>query len=414
MSVFKRKHKNNNDKTVQARDYTVEFKDHGGIYRRLTGFRDKASSEEFERNLCKLVTYKKTGLVFDSSLHKFLDGCSQEIISKLVTWGIVGTERLAAGRPIDEHIKDWKAHLEEFCSAEHARQSPHRVELLFKMCGFKFLTDIAEKQVKAALSRKRKDGSSPRTSNLWQASAKAFLNWMVEDKRLTVNPLANLEPINESTDIRRDRRAFTVDELERLLATAQRGEVVNGMSGEERAVLYLLAVNTGLRWSELRSLKRLSFNFEHDPPIVTIDAKFAKNKKTDDLPLNPDVTAILQVFVADRGPQDKVFKTMWQKHGAAMLRVDLEAAGIEYLDAKGRRADFHSFRHTFGTLLGKAGVSLVYMQTCMRHSDPSLTVRYTDVDMDDKTKSISRLPKLKPRKDNNDDGNAEGGTLAVS
>jgi integrase len=271
------------------------------------------------------------------------------------------------------------------------------VGLLFAACGFHFVTDIDKQKVETALSRKRKAGSSPRTINLWQSSAKAFLNWMLEEKRITANPLSGLKAMNESTDIRVDRRAFTVEELERLLAAAKRSGVVNGMSGGERAVLYLLAVNTGLRWSELRSLIRSSFNFENEPPIVTIDAKFAKNKKTDDIPLNPDVALTMKAFVEGREPLDKVFQTMWQKHGAAMLRADLETAGIPYKDANGRRRDFHSLRHTFGTLLGKADVTLVYVQKCMRHSDPKLTVRYTDVGLDDKSKSIARLPKIKDR-----------------
>lgn len=350
------------------------------------------------------MAHRRAGLFLDSGVQVFLDSCSRETIAKLSKWGIVGAERVTVGRPLEEHINDWKAHLEDFCSKEHSRQAPRRVELLFATCGFNFVTDIDKQKVEAALSRKRKTGSSPRTSNLWQSSAKAFLNWMLEERRIATNPLSGLKAINESTDIRGDRRAFTVEELERLLAAAKRGGVVNGMAGGSRAVLYLLAVNTGLRWSELRSLTRSSFNFENAPPIVTISAKFAKNKRTDDIPLNPGVALTMRMFVEDKEPLGKVFPTMWQKHGAAMLRVDLEAAGIQYKDANGRRRDFHSLRHTFGTLLGKADVTLVYVQKCMRHSDPKLTVRYTDVGLDDKAKSIARLPEIKDRPQSRENG----------
>ena len=39
-----------------------------------------------------------------------------------------------------------------------------------------------------------------------------------------------------------------------------------------------------------------------------------------------------------------------------MLRDDLEAAGIPYVDAAGLYADFHALRHSFVSLITKGGV----------------------------------------------------------
>ena len=38
------------------------------------------------------------------------------------------------------------------------------------------------------------------------------------------------------------------------------------------------------------------------------------------------------------------------------FRKDLAAAGISYLDAQGKRADFHALRHTLATNLARCGV----------------------------------------------------------
>ncbi len=62
MSIFKRRHKNKAGKVIPAGVYTVEFKDHSDTYRRVAGFRDKAATEEFERNLVKLVAHRRAGL----------------------------------------------------------------------------------------------------------------------------------------------------------------------------------------------------------------------------------------------------------------------------------------------------------------------------------------------------------------
>ena len=44
-----------------------------------------------------------------------------------------------------------------------------------------------------------------------------------------------------------------------------------------------------------------------------------------------------------------------------------------WVDGAGRVVDFHALRHTFGTLLAKAGVSMQVSQPAMRHSTPTLT-----------------------------------------
>ena len=55
---------------------------------------------------------------------------------------------------------------------------------------------------------------------------------------------------------------------------------------------------------------------------------------------------------------------MWKDTGAAMLRPDLEFAGIEY-ETEEDFADFHSLRHTYGTMLTKAGIHLkLYRRLC--------------------------------------------------
>ena len=75
--------------------------------------------------------------------------------------------------------------------------------------------------------------------------------------------------------------------------------------------------------------------------------------------------------------------------------ADLKAAGIPKRDANGRVVDVHSLRHTFGTMLARAGVGLVQAQRLMRHSDPKLTASvYTHLDVLDGGAAVDRLPTL--------------------
>lgn len=55
------------------------------------------------------------------------------------------------------------------------------------------------------------------------------------------------------------------------------------MTGPERALLYRLAIETGLRVRELKSLKVSSFDF--DSNTVIIQAAYSKNRRESELPL---------------------------------------------------------------------------------------------------------------------------------
>ncbi len=71
------------------------------------------------------------------------------------------------------------------------------------------------------------------------------------------------------------------------------------------------------------------------------------------------------------------------------------AAGIEYEDAAGRFADFHSLRHSFASILNQSGVSPKVAQSLLRHSTISLTMdTYTHIGLYDERAAIDSLPAL--------------------
>ena len=251
---------------------------------------------------------------------------------------------------------------------------------------------------------------------------------MVRDRRVTDNPLAHLPRMNVKTDRRHDRRALSVDELRRLLQAAEtgpnrQGRKKNGqpswhMSGLQRAALYHLAMETGLRSSELRSLTKASFDFDSDPPTVTVEAAYSKRKRRDVMPLRRETADVLRPFLATLTPATPVFKMPSKHHVAGLLlKPDLEAARqqwliessddaernqrdksdyLAYVDHAGRYADFHALRHSFITQLGRTGTHFKTQQDLARHSTPVLTARYTHGFRGDEVAAINELPNLAP------------------
>jgi integrase len=80
------------------------------------------------------------------------------------------------------------------------------------------------------------------------------------------------------------------------------------------------------------------------------------------------------------------------------FRMDLELAGIEREDSRGRVAVLHSLRHTFVSLLLAAGVDPVLVMQLARHRNINLTVSdYDDESMLPLAEAIGKLPVKLPK-----------------
>jgi len=163
------------------------------------------------------------------------------------------------------------------------------------------------------------------------------------------------------------------------------------MTGCGRSLLYRLAVETGLRRNELKTLTVGSFDF--DRLTVKVEAGYSKHRREDVLPLRSDTVRELRSFLTGKLPGAQAFNV--PKRTSEMIQADLTQAGILYVDESGRYADFHSLRHDTGTLLAAANVSPKVSQTIMRHSDINLTMsRYTHTQTVQEAQAVESLPDL--------------------
>jgi len=236
------------------------------------------------------------------------------------------------------------------------------------------------------------------TSNGYLDALKGFSRWLATKDRTDRDRLASLSRLNASTDVRHERRALEDEELRALLsAAAASGVEVQGMTGWDRCVLYLVAMTTGFRASELASLFPASFDLGADSPTVTVKAAFSKNRRTSVQPLPPDVAAGLNDYLASLPADRAVWPGDWHKDAAEMLRVDLTAAGIPYRDEQGRVLDFHALRGCYVTMLQRSGVHPKLAQELARHSDIRLTMQvYTHLRLHDLAVAVESLPRLLP------------------
>jgi integrase len=207
-----------------------------------------------------------------------------------------------------------------------------------------------------------------------------FFNWLVKLGRAGSNPLRAVEKAKTKDGKADEVRAFSDDEILRLLAVA----------GERKAV-YLMAVHTGLRRSELAALKWTDLHLDALTPFVKVRASTTKNGKPADIRLLPEVVAALgELKSKEADSEGLVFNGIPR---IERFYRDLKKAGIPLQDEFGRKAVFHSLRHTFGTNLARGGVASRIAMALMRHSDRRLTDKiYTDENLLGTWAALDNLP----------------------
>jgi integrase/recombinase XerC len=242
-------------------------------------------------------------------------------------------------------------------------------------------------------------GASAETVNHHARALRAFGRWLA-GKRCPSNPFDRLALLNVATDRRHDRRELAADEMRRLLAVTEAStRAFRGLTGLDRAALYLTACGTGFRVRALAGLTPSDFDLTTDLPAVHLPARLAKNKKGKVQPLAGDVAEALRAYLDGRPEGSPVWPGTWKEDAAEMLRADLADAGIPYA-VEGPDgplyADFHALRHTYLTLGGRAGIDLRTLQELAGHSNPNLTVRYSHRRLHDLAGAVEKLPSILP------------------
>ncbi|GEM_PF-311590 len=447
MRVFKTTYKDRKSHVRKSSKWYVEFRDHTGALRRLPADTDKETSEDFGRKCERLASFRASHMPPDMELVRWFETLPKDKLRLLTGQGrtakrprvakyvsgvapveLIEPQRAAASKPLTDHLADFKATLmNKGTTAKQATLAHGRAKAVIAGCNFGQFTDIAPGRVLAWLNEQRKDklnekgevvrrGISAQTFTFYVRATKQFCRWMQAEHRATENPIAFLKGLNVRTDRRHDRRALSVEEGRWLLDAARRGPVRYGMPGPDRAMLYATALETALRWNELRSLTVGSFHLDGEQPAVTVAAGYSKHRREDTQQLKVETAKKLREYLKLKLPRAAAFPMPDQPGaGAKMMQEDLGAARatwidecpegtearkereesyfLRYEDAKDNVADFHSLRHTAITRLIEAGVNPKVVQAFARHGTIGLTMdRYAHLDVLRFRDAVAALP----------------------
>lgn len=368
---------------VESAVWHIVYTDHAGREADEPGYADRAATEALLAERVRTAARVSAGLLPAEAASGRTAATLTELLEEF-------GRHLADGGATARHAKDRTLYARRVCESVGAVRPAD-------------LTPAAV--IRAVASLAGELGLGRRTRHHHVSAVKQFTRWLCQTRKSEpADHLSGLACAADDAHPTFRRRALTAKEFETLLQKTRESVVVRrGLTGRERAALYLTAARTGLRASELYALTPAEFDLGARP-VVIVRAKTAKNRRDDELPLRPDVVAEVGPILKRRKRGERVWPNRgpgpwysWHVRAAEMIAADLQAAGLERETPEGIY-DVHALRGQFATDLERAGVSLPKAQRLMRHSTPALTskhyIRSTAADLADE---VNKIGGPKPR-----------------
>lgn len=280
-------------------------------------------------------------------------------------------------RPIDDHKIEWVRSLESKGNKQrHVDQAAKQLQSVIDHCGWTIAADMTPESLDRFVESLRRLNRSNQTVSHYVQSAKHFSRWLAKTSRIQRDSLGIASKPNPKADRRRIRRMLLPAEWHWL----------RGVSGD-RSILYELAIQTGLRSAELRSLHPSHLQLTGKHPHVLVRSGSTKDSEIARQYITRDFASILAAW--SPATRQTVFALPSIYNMADMIRADLANARAAWLQQTdddtdsdfllatndaGENLDFHALRHTCGAWLAIEGVHPKVIQTVMRHKSITLTM----------------------------------------
>ena len=337
-------------------NYQGFFIDEKGRKKYFTGTASKRETLQIARKLEDDARQVRLGYREPRQTHfKHRDRPFTETVGEYLQWGrCQGGHK---GRP-------W--------SQPHAARKESDLKLWGETLELKVLGDLdaLQPRVEATIRELAARGRAGKSIGNTVEAITSFCNWCVIRGYLSENPLAKLGKID--TTPQSTYRALNIDETRRLL-----NELPDFLKPT-----YILAMLSGLRANELRSLTRSHLDTVNNG--LRLEPAWTKNREPGFQPLPAKFVKQLATF-ADSGIVPGLYEQFARTltrptdplvfvntHPARELDGYLKTAGIPKSTPEGKIA-FHALRTSFVTLTYEAGATHKEAQELARHKTPGLT-----------------------------------------
>jgi len=260
------------------------------------------------------------------------------------------------------HQKKERTRLEATIHGGPGRGGRRAEEHNFKIPGlqWKEFKDISRREFNEYLGVLKENEIAAATRNKYRQTWIRFLAWAVSQEYIQTNKLQGTERARTAGKEGYRRRSFTRKEMETFLEGCN----------PRYQLFYMTAAYSGLRYSELRGLRKRHIDLDHPHgPMWKLPAEGQKVKLPQTIPMMPKLAEALRGHLELLDDFDLVFEDYppyWQ------LEQDLKDTRIPKKNSEEEHIAFHSFRYFFCTEMSKK-LPMTRVQILMRHRKLSLT-----------------------------------------
>jgi integrase len=185
--------------------------------------------------------------------------------------GIIDTRQEAiiteGGKPIEKHLADFEAMMKARQGSDaQVKRTLFFIREVCTAAGFERPTDITADGLNRIMANMKAEKKAARTIQGRVVAMKAFTRWLADHAKLSHDPLRSVKRPSVTTDRRLRRRMLTPNEWPCLRAATLASGPRDGMNPREPVALYAVAIQTGLRQNELRSVTKADLFLAGEKP----------------------------------------------------------------------------------------------------------------------------------------------------
>lgn len=260
------------------------------------------------------------------------------------------------------------------------------------------IDSLLEKDIRQFRDKSYKEGVSADSCNMLLKILSIPITKAHRQGLISVNPIAAIKPIEKRE--KKERRE--------VFSEKQARDILNAASGNnEWYGCILFGFFTGARLSDIANLRWEAIDFEKGEILLT-PQKTSRHGTEVNPPIHPQLSEWLQKQPPHFSPSNYIFPSLAGRPTGGTR--GLSAEFVEYMgpagitrriikEGKGRGYDtynlsFHSFRHTFTTILKEKGIHPELVMELVGHTDAATSQNYTHYGMEAKAQAIGLLPRL--------------------
>lgn len=253
----------------------------------------------------------------------------------------------------------------------NCRKGSYVIEAASDLMSWRLTDDLTPPACVDWLGRLGDLGMSGATMRNRMSHVRSLGKWLVQVGEWPANPLREVQtPKVRASEKGQGARAFSVDEVRRLVAAAKVAERSHRGAmrfGACRSTLYHTLFETGLRYGEAMSLRVSDLDLGSGVLRVVKD----KGRRGDRIPIGRGTVAVLSAWITDRGLRgdDPVFLKVSHR----TLMRDMQRAGIPRR-VGGLGGQWHCFRKGIVTHYLRNGADLKVVQALARHKSAKTTL----------------------------------------